>query len=96
LGKRSRNDIESWLSESIDQVLEPTSQILTPYSYQVIERWNAKVQVANSSNSSKFKVINQSIVSQLKGLEADKDRLMKRTRLNRSNVKMIGKEVNLK
>lgn len=90
--KRDEDDIDEWLHSTWEEVLQPMEKGFKKYKYDTIEKWNNKVQVANSVTlQKKFKVINQSIVSQLQAIENDTDRLIKRTQLNRGNYKIIGK-----
>ncbi|KAJ8100895.1 apoptosis-antagonizing transcription factor [Lipomyces tetrasporus] len=68
----------------------------TPYRTAVLGKWSRKVQSANSMSGlgNKFTVLNQSISSQLEDLLRDTDRLVARTRVNRTtsagNVKLDG------
>ncbi|KAK9327725.1 apoptosis-antagonizing transcription factor [Lipomyces starkeyi] len=61
----------------------------TPYRTAVLEKWSRKVQSANGmgvlgASSKKFSVLNQSVSSQLEDLLRDTDRLVARTRVNRT------------
>jgi protein AATF/BFR2 len=59
----------------------------------VLTKWSHKVQSASGAsalNASKFKTINQSAEQQVESNLVDMDRLVKRTRLNRRNIKPIG------
>ncbi|KAJ3274157.1 Sulfate permease 2 [Terramyces sp. JEL0728] len=86
--KRDEDDIDEWLHSTWEEVLKPIESGFKKYKYDTIEKWNNKVQVANSVTlQKKFKVINQSIVSQLQTIENDTERLVKRTQLNRGNYK---------
>ncbi|KAJ3055274.1 hypothetical protein HK097_011005 [Rhizophlyctis rosea] len=63
----------------------------TGFRDQTIEKWNNKVQVASGiPMQKKFKAINQSVMSQIKQVLGDKDRLLKRTRLRRSEFRCLG------
>ncbi|KAJ3046288.1 hypothetical protein HDV00_000101 [Rhizophlyctis rosea] len=63
----------------------------TAFRDQTIEKWNNKVQVASGIPlQKKFKAINQSVLSQIKSVLGDKDRLVKRTRLRRTDARCLG------
>ncbi|KAK9323625.1 apoptosis-antagonizing transcription factor [Lipomyces orientalis] len=68
----------------------------TSYRTAVLGKWSQKVQSANSMSGlgNKFTVLNQSISSQLEDLLRDTDRLIARTRVNRTtnvrNMKLDG------
>jgi len=64
------------------------------YQNNILEKWNRKVQTTTGIQK-QFKAVNQSIVSQIEQLLADKERLIKRTQLKRSDYKSLGK-VNIK
>ena len=90
--KRSFDDMNEWIDSTFQDSIVYTESLLNPYRNEIIEKWNNKVQAANGiSLQKKFKVINTSIVSQIQGLDNDRDRLIKRTRLNRSHAEIIGK-----
>ncbi|KAJ3295226.1 hypothetical protein HK104_002887 [Borealophlyctis nickersoniae] len=58
---------------------------------QTIEKWSNKVQMASGvSLQKKFKAINQSVLSQINQVLGDKGRLVKRTRLRRSDYRCLG------
>lgn len=93
--KRSRND-ELDTPDFIDQSWSQLQELETamhPNRNLIIDKWNTKVQVSNGGMQTKFKVIDTSVVAQLEGMEKDKERLVKRTRLNRSGLAILGKEV---
>ena len=75
-------------------ILEPLEKEFISYRNDTIEKWSSKVQLANGIPlDKKFKVINQSIVSQLEQSKTDRERLVKRTQLKRSDYKILGKTV---
>ena len=87
-------DIDEWISASVSEVIEPLENGYRQYRNETIDKWNNKVQAANGIPlQKKFKVINQSVVSQIEAAERDQEKLIKRTQLNRSNYKVIGKVV---
>lgn len=77
---------------SYDALLNDTDKLNTDlhkYRNTVLNKWSAKIQMASGSqqlNATKFKSINQPANVQVENQLANKDRLIKRTRLNRTNV----------
>lgn len=68
---------------------------LTPYRDAVLTKWSRKVQAASGAsalNQSKFSIQNQNAQLQVSTNLADMDRLVKRTRINRSNYVVLGEE----
>ena len=59
-------------------------QQFTPLTNQIIEKWTTKIQMANPEQA-KFKSINTSTLSQITHLLGDKERLVKRSQLDRLN-----------
>lgn len=69
---------------------------LQSYRDKVLLKWSRRVQATSGSaalNSNKFKSLNQTSDIQVKTVLADMDRLVKRTRLNRSGIKILGREL---
>lgn len=77
---------------SYDELLNRTDKLdndLRKYRNTVLNKWSAKIQMASGLqqlNSTKFSAINQPANVQVENQLADKDRLIKRTRLNRTSV----------
>lgn len=72
---------------------EKLDNVLNKYRGSVLTKWSHKVQSASGAtalNASKFKTINQTPAQQVELNLMDMDRLLKRTRLNRRNVKPLG------
>lgn len=68
---------------------------LEPYRVSTLSKWSRKVQAssgATSLQSSKFKAFNQTADVQVQSVLADMDRLVKRTKINRSNYVKVGME----
>lgn len=87
--KRGSADVNTILND----VLVPMRAGFETFQNESIETWNAKIQLGNGVQmQKKFKVLNQSIVSQIKTVLADRPRLIKRTQLMRSAYNIIGKE----
>lgn len=63
-----------------------------PFRNSTLEKWSNKVQVAAGARlNKKFKAFDQNIMSQIENAMADKTGLIKRTQLQRSDYKVIGK-----
>ncbi|KAF3985589.1 hypothetical protein FT663_04733 [Candidozyma haemuli var. vulneris] len=83
---------------SLESYLEASSKydtILNDYRSNVLTKWSAKIQNSSGSsamNASKFKALNQSAEQQVMNNLADMDRLVKRTKLNRKQLKPLGYE----
>ena len=80
--------------DAIDNATQLESK-LTPYRDAVLTKWSRKVQAASGAsalNQSKFSIQNQNAQLQVRTNLADMDRLVKRTRINRSNYVVLGEE----
>lgn len=83
---------------TLAQYLEATQKydsVLHQYRSTVLTKWLAKIQNSSGStalNASKFKALNQSAEQQVANNLSDMGRLIKRTRLNRRQVKPLGYE----
>ncbi|KAK9454232.1 apoptosis-antagonizing transcription factor [Dipodascopsis uninucleata] len=65
------------------------SEAATPYRTAVLEKWSKKIQSSSGSGiiaSKKFAVLNQDILSQITDSLQDMDRLLARTKVDRTNV----------
>ncbi|TPX67238.1 hypothetical protein SpCBS45565_g03944 [Spizellomyces sp. 'palustris'] len=81
----------SVLIQSIWQDIQPLDREFKDYRDKTIDKWNSKVQLASGIPlQRKFKAINQSTLSQIKQILGDKDRLIKRTQLRRSDYRCLG------
>ncbi|KAI8928401.1 apoptosis-antagonizing transcription factor [Entophlyctis helioformis] len=87
-------DKHARLAAAFDDVIAPLDAGFVAFRDETIDKWNSKVQVASGIPlQKKFKVINQSIVSQIHQILQDRERLVKRTQLSRSDYPIIGKPV---
>lgn len=83
---------------TLEQYLATTGDyddVLNKYRASVLTKWLAKIQNSSGSsamNASKFRALNQSAEQQVVNNLSDMDRLVKRTRLNRRQVKPLGYE----
>lgn len=86
------------LAEYIDATVKYDS-VLNNYRGSVLTKWLAKIQNSSGSNAinaGKFKVLNQSAEQQVTSNLYDMERLLKRTKLNRRQIKPLGHEYNEK
>lgn len=83
---------------TLTDYLEATGKqdiVLEKYRSSVLSKWSSKIHNAAGStaiSSGKFKAINQSAEQQVINNLSDMDRLIKRTKLNRRQVKPLGYE----
>lgn len=83
---------------TLTDYLEATGKqdtVLERYRSSVLSKWSSKIHNAAGStaiSSGKFKAINQSAEQQVINNLSDMDRLIKRTKLNRRQVKPLGYE----
>ncbi|TPX40963.1 hypothetical protein SeMB42_g05802 [Synchytrium endobioticum] len=63
------------------------------YRDNTLDKWSTKIQSAHlaTATSKTFKAINTSATSQIKAVLSDKERVLKRTRLRRSDGRVLGK-----
>lgn len=63
-----------------------------PFRNSTLEKWSNKVQVAAGAKlNKKFKAFDQNIMTQIENVLADQESLLKRTQLQRSEYKILGK-----
>lgn len=85
---------------TLEKYLESTAkydEVLNKYRGSVLTKWLAKIQNSSGSNAlnaGKFKALNQSAEQQVASNLYDMDRLLKRTKLNRRQIKPLGFEYN--
>jgi protein AATF/BFR2 len=92
--KRKReDDMDDWIESTYHDILKPLHEGFDKYRNEIIDKWNNRVQMANGMLAQKkFKVINQSLVSQIEYSYQNREKLVKKVHLNRSNYKVIGKQ----
>lgn len=75
------------------EATEKYDNVLNKYRAQVLTKWLAKTQNSSGStamNANRFKALNQSAEQQVSNNLADMERLVKRTKLNRRQIKPLG------
>ncbi|KAI9324234.1 apoptosis-antagonizing transcription factor [Zopfochytrium polystomum] len=100
LASRKRKRQSGGESFDVTDVWEDVHSIaaaLLPFREATIEKWNSKVLAASGATDGaqkKFKAIDQSVLSQIRTILRDKERLIKRTQLVRfadsDNVRRLG------
>ncbi|KAJ3003086.1 hypothetical protein HKX48_001954, partial [Thoreauomyces humboldtii] len=91
--KRKRDDFEDGedIVSAVWADVHPLDEAFRPFRSQTINKWNAKVQVAQGIPlQKKFKAVNQSTVAQIESVLLDRSRLVKRAQLRRSDDPPIG------
>jgi len=89
--KRKRDIDDEGLLDDLWEEINDYNMSFSKYQNDILEKWNRKVQTT-AGIQKQFKAVNQSIVSQIEQLLSDKDRLIKRTQLKRSDYKSLGKQ----
>jgi len=89
--KRKRDIEDEGLLDDLWEEINSYNSCFIKYQNDTLEKWNRKVQTT-AGIQKHFKAVNQSIVSQIEQLLTDKDRLIKRTQLKRSDYKSLGKQ----
>lgn len=89
ISTKSANPKKRTLSAYLDST-QSYDSIVNLYRSSVLTKWSAKIQNSSGStalNSGKFKAINQSAEQQVHNNLSDMERLAKRTKLNRRQIK---------
>ncbi|RKP07141.1 apoptosis-antagonizing transcription factor [Thamnocephalis sphaerospora] len=94
--KRPHQDDEEDSDESDEETvwhdMQRFSTAFQPFADETLEKWSGKVQMAAGIPiNKKFKAINQGARAQIEQILADKERLVKRTQLKRTDYQIIGK-----
>ncbi|KAG0196858.1 hypothetical protein BGX31_005135 [Mortierella sp. GBA43] len=88
--QRLDQDDDGWESKAWKE-MEALDDAWIPYRNNTLDKWSNKVQIASGIPlNKKFKAMNQGIITQISQTMADKDRLVKRTQLKRSEYHILG------
>ncbi|ORZ20391.1 apoptosis antagonizing transcription factor-domain-containing protein [Absidia repens] len=72
--------------------ISQVNDVFVPFRNLTLEKWSNKVQAASSARmDKKFKAFDQNILTQIDNMMSDKQGLLKRTRLQRAEYKILGK-----
>ncbi|KAF9907614.1 hypothetical protein BX616_000374 [Lobosporangium transversale] len=83
-------DDDAWQTKARKDI-EALDDCWRSYRNNTLEKWSNKVQIASGIPlNKKFKVMNQGIMMQISQMMADKERLVKRARLKRSEYHILG------
>jgi protein AATF/BFR2 len=94
LKRKREDDMEEWIESTYQDILVPLDTGFKSYRNQIIDKWNTKTQLADGIPlQKKFKVINQSLVSQIENAFANREKLVKKSKLNRSNYQILGRVI---
>ncbi|RUP46188.1 apoptosis antagonizing transcription factor-domain-containing protein [Jimgerdemannia flammicorona] len=89
--KRHFNNDDEYI-DHLWQDIRELDDIFLPYRNQTVEKWGNKMQIASGIPlNKKFKAFDQSILTQMNSILADRERLVKRTQLKRSEFRSLGK-----
>ncbi|KAF8951150.1 hypothetical protein BGZ46_004139, partial [Entomortierella lignicola] len=98
--KRQLSDLEDEEARNLDddawetkawKDMEALDDSWRSYRNNTLEKWSNKVQIASGIPlNKKFKAMNQGIMTQISQTMADKERLVKRTQLKRSEYHILG------
>ncbi|KAK3839095.1 MAG: apoptosis-antagonizing transcription factor [Linnemannia elongata] len=89
--EEARNlDDDAWQTKAWKDI-EGLDEGWRSYRNNTLEKWSNKVQIASGIPlNKKFKAMNQGIMTQISQTMADKERLLKRTQLKRSEYHILG------
>ncbi|KAG0947833.1 hypothetical protein G6F57_004373 [Rhizopus arrhizus] len=90
--KRYMDDDDDIYIEKLWKDMSEINDVFVPFRNSTLEKWSNKVQVAAGARlNKKFKAFDQNIMTQIENVLHDKENLVKRTQLQRSDYKIIGK-----
>lgn len=78
--------------EDYEKILDKRHKCYRDYRNGTVQKWNDRVRVASGSIK---KGLNQAVVKQIEFALSDRPKLLKRTRLKRSDYEIIGKNVSI-
>ncbi|KAG2202837.1 hypothetical protein INT46_000496 [Mucor plumbeus] len=89
--KRHLDDDDQYI-DALWHDISQINDVFVPFRNSTLEKWSNKVQVAAGARlNKKFKAFDQNILSQIESSMSDKSGLIKRTQLQRSDYKVLGK-----
>ncbi|KAI8149031.1 apoptosis antagonizing transcription factor-domain-containing protein, partial [Fennellomyces sp. T-0311] len=90
--KRHLDDDDEYIEKLWEDISE-INDVFVPFRDSTLEKWSNKVQVASSAKlNKKFKAFDQNIMTQVSNIMADKENLVRRTQLQRSEYRVLGKK----
>ncbi|KAI7905236.1 apoptosis antagonizing transcription factor-domain-containing protein [Cokeromyces recurvatus] len=90
--KRHIDDDDDVYIDTLWKDISKLNEVFTPYRNSTLEKWSNKVQAAAGARlNKKFKAFDQNVMTQIETIMADKTSLIKRTQLQRSDYKILGK-----
>ncbi|KAF7729117.1 hypothetical protein EC973_004885 [Apophysomyces ossiformis] len=85
-------DDEDLYVEKLWEDISQVNDIFVPYRNSTLEKWSNKVQAASGARlTKKFKAFDQNILTQVENMMSDKEKLIKRTQLQRTEYNILGK-----
>ncbi|KAI9275507.1 apoptosis antagonizing transcription factor-domain-containing protein [Phascolomyces articulosus] len=90
--KRHLDDDDEYIEKLWEDISE-INDVFVPFRDSTLEKWSNKVQVAPSARlNKKFKAFDQNIMTQVNNIMSDKENLVRRTQLQRSEYRVLGKK----
>ncbi|KAI7854972.1 apoptosis antagonizing transcription factor-domain-containing protein [Circinella umbellata] len=90
--KRYLDDDDEYIEKLWEDISE-INDVFVPFRDSTLEKWSNKVQVASSARlNKKFKAFDQNIMTQVGNIMSDKENLVRRTQLQRSEYRVLGKK----
>lgn len=90
--KRHLEDEDEIYNQKFWKDMSEINDVFVPFRNSTLEKWSNKVQVAAGAKmNKKFKAFDQNIMTQIEAVLSDKEGLVKRTQLQRSDYHILGK-----
>ncbi|KAI9280071.1 apoptosis antagonizing transcription factor-domain-containing protein [Sporodiniella umbellata] len=90
--KRHLEDEDEIYNDKLWKDMSEINDVFVPFRNSTLEKWSNKVQVAAGAKlNKKFKAFDQNIMTQIDTVLGDKEGLIKRTQLQRSDYHILGK-----
>ncbi|KAG0164520.1 hypothetical protein DFQ28_005774 [Apophysomyces sp. BC1034] len=89
--KRYLDDEDQYVEKMWEDISQ-VNDVFVPYRNSTLEKWSNKVQAASGARlTKKFKAFDQNILTQVENMMGDKEKLIRRTQLQRTEYKILGK-----
>ena len=73
------------------QEIDCVNRDLYAHDRRVVQKWDEKIRLQSSTNQKALKAVNRTVLSQIDALMADSDKIVERTRMHSTPVKVLGK-----
>ena len=71
--------------------IDSVNRDIYAHDRRVVQKWDEKIRLQSSTNQKALKAVNRTVLSQIDALMADSDKIVERTRMHPTPVKVIGK-----